>query len=72
MKTAFLILGVILVPFGITVIYVNEYLGRKQEELRRQGFRDLNLFWPFRGHPRWSGPLFIVAGFFFLLVYFLR
>jgi len=72
MKTAFLILGVILVPFGITVIYVNEYLGRKQEELRRQGFRDLNLFWPFQRRPRWSGPLFIIAGFFFLLVYFLR
>jgi hypothetical protein len=72
MKTVYLIMGIILVPFGITMIYVNDYLGRKQEELRRQGFKDLNLFWPFWSRPRWSGPVFICAGLFFLLFYFLK
>jgi len=66
-------MGIILVPFGITVIYVNEYLGRKQEEFRRQGLKDANLFWPYLVGPRpYIGPVFIIAGIFFLLLYFFK
>jgi hypothetical protein len=73
MKILYLIMGVALVPFGITVIYVNQYLGRKQEELRRRGFKDVNLFWPYPLGPRpYIGPVFIIAGIFFLLFYFLK
>jgi hypothetical protein len=69
----YLIMGIVLVPFGVTVIYVNQYLARKQNELHRRGFRDVNLFWPYVIGPRpWAGPVLILAGVFFLLFYFLR
>ena len=73
MKLLHLIMGIILVPFGITVIYVNECLARKQEELHRRRFKDVNLFWPYLIGPRpWAGPVLIIAGLFFLIIYFLK
>ena len=73
MKVLYLIIGIVLAPFGITVIYVNEYLGRKQEDLRRRGFKDVNLFCPYLVGPRpWAGPVLIIAGLVFLIFYFLR
>lgn len=73
MKIVYLIAGIILVPFGVTVIYANDYLARKQEELHRRGFKNVNLFRPYLSGPRpWAGPVLILAGLFFLVFYFLR
>lgn len=72
MKVLYLIMGVVLVPFGITVIYVNKYLARKQEELRYRGFKNVNLYWPIVGPRPASGPTFTIAGLLFLLLYFLK
>ncbi len=73
MKLLYLIMGIMLVPFGITVIYVNEYLARKQEELHRRGFKNVSLLWPYLYGPRpMAGPVLILAGCAFLLLYFLK
>ncbi len=69
MKLVYLMTGIILVPFGIVVVYVDRYLARKQEELRRQGMSDVNLYWPVSGPRPWMGPILIAAGLTFLLIY---
>jgi hypothetical protein len=72
MRLAYLIMGFILLPFGIILIYVDKYLAVKQAELRRRGFRDVNLYWPFYGPRPVMGVLFVFAGLFFLAICFLK
>ncbi len=71
MKVLYLMMGLFLLPFGVFVTYFDRYLAQRQDELRRAGLRDVNLYWPLTGPRPFSGPTMIFAGLVFLLVYFL-
>jgi hypothetical protein len=72
MRTLYLILGPVLVAFGVFVKYIDQYLARKQEELRRKGRTDVNLYWPAYGPRPMMGPALIICGLIMVLLYFLK
>jgi hypothetical protein len=70
-KTLNLIKGFVFLVGGISIMYFNEYLARKQRELDRRGMKGKNLFRPF-GRTRLLEAVFITTGLLLLLRYFLK
>ncbi len=68
MKTFYFLLGILLVPTGITVFMLDTYLAKKLEELQRRGWSRLKIAGPIFGP--WIGIVFILAGVAFLLYSF--
>lgn len=67
MKTFYLLLGVLLVPTGITVFMLDRYLARKKKEFEERGIVPMNLSWPVFGPHPWIGIAFVIMGVAFLI-----
>lgn len=65
----YLMLGIILIPCGVVVFYVDQYLARKQGELHTKGNLSTNVYWPIFGPRPWIAVVFIIAGLIFLLLF---
>ena len=55
MTLIYLVLGIVLVPFGVAVYYADKYLANKQREFQGRGDWFTNAYWPIFGpRPGWD------------------
>lgn len=72
MRTLYLIRGPVFVAVGVFVKYLDHYLARKQEELRREGRTDVNLYRRAYGPRPMMGPTLIICGFIKVFLCFIK